>query len=333
MRPVFVPKLLHETVGDPGLWVDVFDENRALLFDLADVHELPTRKLVRVERAFVTHTHLDHFAGFDRLLRVILPRERTLTVTGPAGFLERMRCRIGSYTWNLIESYPVTIVAQEIDGDVLRGERYTGPSRMRPEPLDPRPFAGTVHAERLFTVHAAVLDHGIPVLAFALHETERLNVDRDRLVRDGLVAGPWLRALKQAVRRCVPDDRTLAVETADGRGREGTVRDLAARYLRRAPGQRIGYVTDIRYTPENVRRVVELVAGADVLVCEATFLDADRELARERAHLTAAQCGELARAAGVGRLVPFHVSPRYKGREHEIVAEVAESFGGPVDVP
>lgn len=332
MRPVFVPKLLHATVGDPGLWIDVFDENRALLFDLADARDLPSRKLIRVERAFVTHTHLDHFVGFDHLLRLLLPRERVLTVTGPHGFLDRVRSKIDAYTWNLIESYPVEVVAEEIDGDVVRAERYTGPGRMRPEPAGERRFEGTVHAERLFTVHAAVLDHGIPVLAFSLRETERLNVDRDRLVRDGLAAGPWLRELKQAVRRCVPGDGRIEAETDSGRPRRGTIREFAERYLRRAPGQRIGYVTDIRHTPENVAAAVELVRGADVLVCEATFLDEDRELAADRGHLTAAQCGALARAAGAARLVPFHVSPRYKGREHEIVAEVAEAFGGPVDL-
>jgi len=330
MRPVFVPMLLHEPTGDPGLWVDLFDENRALLFDLGDTGALPARKLIRVERVFVTHTHLDHFIGFDRLLRLVLPRDRPLTITGPAGFLERIRGKIAAYTWNLIGGYPVTITAEEIDGDVVRTERYTGAGGMRPERHDERRFAGTVHAERLFTVHAATLDHGIPVLAFALRETEKLTVNRDRLTRDGLLAGPWLRDLKQAVRRCRPGDGTIPAATVAGPPRVGAVEDLAERYLLRAPGQRIVYVTDFRHTPDNVAAVVDLARGADLLVCEATFLDADRALADERGHVTARQCGEIARAAGVKRLVPFHFSPRYKGRESAIVAEAADAFGGPI---
>jgi ribonuclease Z len=330
VRPAFVPTLLNGPTGDPGLWVDLFDENRALLFDLGDVHELPARKLIRVERVFVTHTHLDHFIGFDRLLRLLLPRDRPCTITGPPGFLDRIAGKIAAYTWNLIGSYPVRITAEELDGDVVRAVRYTGEGGMRAEPLPERRFDGAFHAERLFTAHAAVLDHGIPVLAYAVRETERLAVDRDRLVRDGLRAGPWLRELKQAVRRCVPADTPIRAESADDRPRTGTVGQMAGAYLRRAPGHRLAYVTDLRYTEDNVARVLELARGADLLVCEATFLDQDAGLAADRGHLTARQCGEIARAAGAKRLVPFHLSPRYKGRERELLDEAAAAFGRPV---
>jgi ribonuclease Z len=53
-------------------------------------------------------------------------------------------------------------------------------------------------------------------------------------------------------------------------------------------------------------------------------------LAAERSHLTAHQAGWLAREAGAKRLAPFHLSPRYKGREQEILDEAAAAFGGPV---
>ena len=72
------------------------------------------------------------------------------------------------------------------------------------------------------------------------------------------------------------------------------------------------------------RRVKELEA--------AQTAQEDATRARERYHLTAAQAGELARRAGARELRIFHFSPKYKGREDELVAEAAEAFGGPVAV-
>lgn len=330
MRTLFISSLLNGLCGDPGLWVDLLDEGRSLLFDLGDLRHVSTRKLLRVERAVVTHTHMDHFVGFDHLLRLALGREKPLTVTGPAGFLERVRGRIGAYTWNLIEDYPVHLVAEEVDGETIRAVRYSGRGKMRPEPMPDRRFAGTLHADRLLTLHVAVLDHGIPVLGAALREVEHISVNRDRLRRLGLAPGPWLRELKQAVRRCEPGDESVWADTVAG-GRESFRRaELSDEIILRSPGQRVAYLTDLAFTPENVAAAVELARDADLLVCEAAFLHEDEALARERHHLTARQAGELAREAGAKRLAPFHLSPRYQERETEVLDEAARAFGGAV---
>jgi len=330
MRTVFLPSFLNPPCGDPGLWVDLLDEGRSVLLDLGDLRHVANRKLLRVERVVVTHTHMDHFVGFDHLLRLMLGRDREIVVTGPGGFLDRVRGKIEAYTWNLIADYPIRVRAEEIEGDTVRSVLYTGSGRMKPEPLPERRFTGVIHGERLYTLHVATLDHGIPVLAVALRETEHLSVNRDRLTKMRLVPGAWLRDLKHAVRRCEPGDLEIRATTDDGGERLFELGELSGEIILRAPGQRIAYVTDIRYGPANVEKVVELARGVDLLVCEAAFLHEDRALAEERFHLTARQAGEIARAAGARRLAPFHLSPRYQGREQEVLEEAADAFGGPV---
>jgi ribonuclease Z len=310
MRTLFHPAFLHPPSGDPGAWIDLPDEGRAVLCDLPSLAGLPPRKLLKLAHAVVTHTHMDHFVGFDQLLRVALRREAPLAVTGPAGILKSVRGRIGAYSWNLIEGYPVRLRVQEVDGGTLRAEEYSGASRMHPVPVPDTPFAGTVHAERAFRVEVATFDHGIPVLGVVLREARHFGVNKDLLVRRGLVPGPWLRELKDALRAGAKND-------TDGLIVEG-------------PGQVVAYLTDLAATGENLARAAEFVRDVDVLLCEAAFLDEDRDLALERKHLTAKQAGELARRASAKRLAVFHLSPRYEGREAEVRREAGEAFGAPV---
>ena len=330
MRTAFHPYLPNGLSGDPALWVDLPDEGQSVLLDLGDVRRISNRKLLRVGRVVVTHTHLDHFNGFDHLLRLLLGRDKELVISGPAGFLANVQGKIEAYTWNLIESYPIRLVAEELDGDVVRSVAYSGPGRMRPEPLPERRFTGPIHAERSFSIHVDVLDHGIPVLGVALHEVERLSVNKDRLTQLGLKPGPWLNDLKMAVRRCRPEDEPIEALLAGGGTKSFRCGELSDQVLFRTPGQKIAYLSDLSFTDANREKVVELARGVELMICEAAFLHEDVELARERNHLTSRQAGELARAAGAKRLAPFHLSPRYQGREREMLEEAADAFHGPV---
>lgn len=83
-----------------------------------------------------------------------------------------------------------------------------------------------------------------------------------------------------------------------------------------------------RSTPANRAAIIRLAQNADLLFIEAAFAQADTALAAERAHLTTAAAGSLARAARVRRVEPFHFSPRYSGQEARMLDEVMTAFAG-----
>ena len=113
----FDAMLINDPFEDPGLYVDLVFERRALLFDLGDLGRLAPRKLLRVSDVFVTHRHMDHFTGFDRLLRLLLGRKKAVGVYGPTGLIDAAEHKLKAYSWNLIEGYEGNLVfrATEID--------------------------------------------------------------------------------------------------------------------------------------------------------------------------------------------------------------------------
>ena len=92
-------------------------------------------------------------------------------------------------------------------------------------------------------------------------------------------------------------------------------------------GQTLAYVTDAADHPTNRAEIIRLAAGADHLFIEAAFLHRDQALAEATRHLTARTAGEIARAAGVARVTPFHFSGRYLARSEEIAIELRDAFG------
>ena len=322
------PKLINEPFGDPGLYLDFRFTRRALLFDLGDLQALSSRELLRVSHAFVSHTHMDHFAGFDRLLRICLHRTVPLHLTGPPGFIDRVDHKLRAYTWNLLgeDAVDFAVGVTEFGGDRIErvAEFRAREAFRRRDAAIPALRPGTVLDEEQFRVESVMLDHGTPCLAFAFRERGRVNVWKDGLARLGLPVGPWINEAKQAVRRGDPDETEIRV-SPEASVALGALREHA---LHIAPGKTIAYVVDATYDDANAAAIVALAEGADQLFIETVFLDEDAALAAKRCHLTAAQAGRLARRAGARRLIPLHFSPRYVDRVEALRREAEAAFAG-----
>lgn len=326
MSVLVQPRLINDPWGDPGLYLDFQFGRRAILFDLGDTAPLSARELLRVSHVFVSHAHMDHVAGLDRLLRLRLHRPRPLSLLGPSGFIEKIQNRLGSYSWNLLgeTSVDFRLRVQEFDGDtIVEAAEFRARDAFRRRDLDPPGLPpGTVLSDPDFTIQAAALDHGIPSLAFAFRQARRFNVRRNLLDDLGLPVGPWIDAAKRALRDDLPDDHRIDVPGAG----QVPLKTLRAGAFQPARGQHVAYVADAADTAENRDRIVALARGADQLFIESYFLDADRDLARATRHLTARAAGEIARAAAVRRVVPFHHSARYGDDYSGFDAQVQAAF-------
>jgi ribonuclease BN (tRNA processing enzyme) len=310
-------RLVNGVFGDPLLEVQLRGERRRFLFDLGDAAQLSRRVLHTVSHVFISHAHFDHVCGFLHLLRARMTGNYPpVNLYGPPGLSDHVAGFVAGICWDRIGDAGPEFQVAEVHPDKLcwRLVKAGRPSTVLPAtPLT----AGRVLDEPAVTVSATVLDHGIPVLAYRLDTAATLHVRKDRLEAEGLVAGPWLSELKSLAAR---GEHGAEVGLPDGR-RE-TVAQLEAALLERAPGRSLAYATDFADTPDNRRRLTRHAQGAELFFCEATFCEADADQAQATQHLTTRACGELALAAGVKRLVPFHFSKRYNHAADRVYAEV-----------
>jgi ribonuclease Z len=139
--------------------------------------------------------------------------------------------------------------------------------------------------------------HGVRSLGFALVEHPRPGrFDVEAADALGVPPGPERGLLQAGESVTLADGRVVTPDEVLGPPR---------------PGRKVVLSGDT--APSGT--VLEAARGAEVLVHEATFLDEERERARETAHSTALEAAELARDAEVGLLALTHLSNRYFGPE------------------
>lgn len=308
--------LINGVFGDPLLHLRLHRQRRQLLFDLGDAGRLPARLAHRVGDVFISHAHFDHIGGFPWLLRSRIGDYPPCRLFGPPGLAGRVAAQVDGVLWDRVGDKAPRFEVAELHGERLERWAIVAGRAARRLADAPAPDGLLLEAAG-FRVRAVTLDHGTPVLAFALEPAAHARVRRERLAARDWPPGPWLGELK---RRVLADEPAAPIALPDGRTRPAG--ELAAELLEVAPGERLIYATDLADTPSNRARLIALARGARALVCEAPFLEREADQARDTGHLTARACGEIAAAAGVERLVPFHFSRRHADETPALYAEV-----------
>ncbi len=320
MKPSLHHKLLNGYFEDPCLFIRILREKRAILFDLGNINRLKLSDIYKITDVFITHTHIDHFIGFDTLLRAILRRDAPLNIYGPSNILSCVEGKLKGYTWNLISEYPSVINVFSYNGRSLTHSVFRAKNSFKKETVGRSKSDGVLLKDPMFKVKASALNHGIPCLAFSIEEEFHINIDKDLLQKKGFIVGPWLTEFKRILRKKTVEDMILNI---DGKSYSiSQLRDIAMI----TKGQKISYVTDIAMSEKNIKKVIQFVKDSDILYCESYFLEKDRERALERFHLTAKTCGLIAKKARAKKLAVMHFSPKYRNCPDSVIKEAMEEY-------
>ena len=179
------------------------------------------------------------------------------------------------------------------------------PFRISYNMIDPGRYA-PVMADSALTVYSIPLRHRIPACGYLFAEKPR----EPHILPDMAAAFRIPFREFAGIKRggdFVADDGTVVPHALLTRPADAPVR--------------YAYCSDTAFAPE----IVQYIEGADCLYHESTFLERDALRAERTYHSTARQAAEIARRAGVRRLVLGHYSSRYADAA-AFVAEASAVF-------
>jgi ribonuclease Z len=157
-------------------------------------------------------------------------------------------------------------------------------------------------------------DHRTPSVGWALVEDERPGrFHPEKASALGVPKGPLFGALQRGRAVTLDDGRVVRPEEVVEAPRRG---------------RRVVVSGDTR----PCRGTVEAARGADVLVHDCTFGDAEQARAEETMHSTAREAARVAHAAAARRLVLTHLSTRYDREFAPLVEQAKEEYAGALDV-
>ena len=309
--------LVNGLFGDPLLHVRLSNQKRSILFDLGEGSRLPAKIAHQITDVFISHTHFDHISGFLWLLRSRIGRLPPCRLYGPPGLSDHIEGLINGILWDRVGEWGPRFEVFELHGKALHMWDLQAGRTHKKHYGNQKVLEGILRQEALFTVRAVMLDHGTPVLAYSFEHAPQLNIRKDYLAACKLKAGPWIKKLKSHVGT---GNRSAAIHLPDGTSQSAG--KLADNLLLITPGEKLTYATDLADSQNNRKKLTTLAQGAHTFFCEAAFAEAEIGIASRTGHLTTRACGEIATAAGVKCLVPFHFSKRYENNSGLLYDEI-----------
>ncbi len=150
--------------------------------------------------------------------------------------------------------------------------------------------AGLVEDDGRFRIEATFLEHGVENIGWRVTEADTRKFDNEKLGLYG-IRGPLVKELQERGRLLIHDQ-------------EVTLDDVS--WIRH--GDSFAAVIDTL----PCQNAIDIARGASILLCESTYLEEHKELARLHNHMTAKQAAAIAKEAQVKQLILTHFSARYQ---------------------
>jgi len=223
---------------------------------------------MRIDEIFITHLHADHFAGLFGLLESMSleGRKKPLRIFAPEAekFVEALQS-VG-YSSKNFAVIPRNVAFEGNEIEIL------------------------VDAEE-FTVYAIPVKHGIPAVAYAFVEKDRIKIDKAKAKKLGLPeTGPLYRKIKAEgsavfnVKKIMLEDISIVEK-----------------------GKKVVYSGDTM----PCSNIVKLASDADLLIHDSTFFT-DLEGMEGARHSSLDEVMRIARQAKAKGVVLTHISRRYQ---------------------
>ena len=328
IEPTFFSGLLD----DPILLIRTRPDGRHLMLDCGQIHHLAKRTLTHLDTIFISHAHMDHWMGIDSVIRQLIAAGKTVDIYGGPGIADKFEYKLKGYEWNLAEDYWSNFRVHEVQQDRITCDLFAGVDSFRREAApDIERTDQVIFKNNYLEVLAESCDHRVESLIFRINERPAYIIDKGRLAELNLLPGPWLGTLKRCFLRDEKFPEQLKVyQRQGGCRREILINDvphLVQRLVQKQKTVSIGYISDVGFNAANQAKIIKLMKGVDLLICECTFLREAKERARASWHLCTDDINDLLAELQPQFFLPMHLSRSYSRRSSELYRELVLPIG------